>query len=100
MLKKAIWSIVLIAIVGVLTYGAVNRTLAKTADNDPESLSASHNVAAANNTGSGWGRGQIERTETGAEPVANTEGYGRGYQRSKTEATTEDWQGQGAKDRF
>ena len=60
MYKKAVWSIVLIATVGLLTYGAVNRTLAKTSDNDtrsePAYVAANHGQASEVPGGQGWGR--------------------------------------------
>ena len=60
MYKKVIWSIVLIAIVGVLTYGAVNRTLAKTEDSGPLALADKKGQTTEVAEGRGLGRGQTE----------------------------------------
>ena len=91
MYKKAIWSIVLIAIVGVLIYGAVNRTLAKTIDSEPASVAASHDQATEVASGQDWGRGQAEKAGDEVDHERSSEGYGRQGQ----DTTDESWQGQG-----
>ncbi len=95
MLKKAIWIIALIAIVGVLTYGAVNRTLAKTNDtetrNETASLTTNHEQGVEVAGGQGWGRGQAESVGSEADHAVTEQGYGRQNQN----ATTVTGQGQG-----
>lgn len=79
MYKKIIGSIVLITVLGVLIYGAVNRTLAKTSDASLETaaIAANHGQAAADAEGQGWGRDQSARTDAATEQAATGQGYGR-----------------------
>ena len=95
MLKKAIWSIVLIAIVGVLIYGAVNRTLAKTVDSntgsESASLAANHSQTTEVASGQGWDRGQSEKAVAESDQVQNNAEQGRQGQNTASET----WQGQG-----
>lgn len=99
MLKKVIWSITLIAIVGVLTYGAVNRTLAKTNDTDARSettsIASNHEQGTEVASGQGWGRGRGEIAHEEAEHAASGEDTGQGYGRQNQNATAESQQGQG-----
>ena len=95
MLKKAVWSIVLIAIVGVLIYGAVNRTLAKTIDSDIRSESASlttnHDQATEAASSQSQGRGQTES----AEPDHAVDGDRRQGQNTTSASGTRQGQGRG-----
>ncbi len=99
MLKKAIWSIALIAIVGVLIYGAVNRTLAKTIDSDIRSESASlvtnRDQATEVASNQGQGRGQAERAGGEADHELNGEGYGQKGQNTTSDSETRQGQGRG-----
>ena len=99
MLKKAIWSIVLIAIVGVLIYGAVNRTLAKTIDSDTSSESASlatnHNQATEIASSLGQGRGQAEKTGAETDHAVDGESHGRQGQNTTSDSGARQGQGRG-----
>ena len=99
MLKKAIWSIVLIAIVGVLIYGAVNRTLAKTIDSDirseTASLTTNHDQATEVASSQGQGHGQTEKTGAETDHAVDGEGHGRQGQNTTSDSESRQGKGQG-----
>ena len=106
MFKKAVWSIVLIAIVGVLIYGAVNRTLAKTIDVSPEPAAIaannsqttdlasaqgrqSQNTAPEALQGQSNGRSQNRQAESNREDFGEAEQPGQGYGRQDRNTTSD-----------
>lgn len=76
MVKKALGITLLVAVIGLLAFGAINRTSAKAG----ELLPVTNDVAEGNGPGYGGGRTGTEIT-TPAAPIEgeSVDGYGRGY---------------------